>query len=395
MKYGKFLPKNGTMGFVAPSFGCNIEPYKSAFTNAKKIWANAGYSLNLGPNVYEGCGIGISNTPEKCAQEFCEWYGKEDVDVLISCGGGELMCEILEHVDFEKLRQSEPKWFMGYSDNTNLIFLLVTLCDTAAIYGPCAAAFGMEPWHKSLKDAMNVLTGMCKKVHNYDKWEKEGLKTEENPLVPYNVTEKFQIHTWTKKTGLFSAEIKTGNSNEEKLKTSGHIENTKKAKCSSNLESVMGDVDSSLEEEQHISSEISVKGRLLGGCLDCLATLCGTKFDKVAEFNEKYKEEGVLWFLEACDLNVMGIRRALWQLDAAGWFKNAKGFLIGRPYCYGEEFFGLDQYKAVVDILSKYNVPIIMDLDIGHLPPMMPLVCGSIAEAAVKDNSITIDMEYK
>ena len=377
MKYGKFLPENGTIGFVATSFGCNLEPYQSAFANAKKTWTNAGYSLSLGPNVYEGCGIGISNTPEKCAQEFNEWYEKEDVDVLISCGGGELMCEILEYVDFEKLRQSEPKWLMGYSDNTNLIFLRATLCDTAAIYGPCAAAFGMEPWHESLKDAMNMLTGMCKKVHNYDKWEKEGLKTEENPLVPYNVTEKFQLHTWTKETGLLSAEIKTGNSNQE------------------NLESVTGAIGSLSEKERHISSEISVKGRLLGGCLDCLATLCGTKFDKVAEFNEKYEEDGVLWFLEACDLNVMGIRRALWQLDAAGWFKNAKGFLIGRPYCFGEEFFGLDQYKAVVDILSKYNVPIIMDLDIGHLPPMMPLVCGSVAEARVKDNSITIDMEYK
>ena len=347
MKYGKFLPENGTIGFVAPSFGCNIEPYKSAFENAQKVWTKAGYSLSLGPNVYEGCGIGISNTPEKCAQEFNEWYEKEDVDVLISCGGGELMCEILPYVDFEKIQQGEPKWFMGYSDNTNLIFLLATLCDTAGIYGPCAAAFGMEPWHESLKNSMEILTGMCKRVHNYDKWEKEGLKTEENPLMPYNVTEKFELRTWTK-----------------------------------------GD-------ELSLKKELKVKGRFLGGCLDCLATLCGTKFDKVEEFNERYKEDGVLWFLEACDLNVMGIRRALWQLDEAGWFKNAKGFLIGRPYCYGEEFFGLDQYKAVIDILSKYNVPIIMDLDIGHLPPMMPLVCGSLAEATVKDNSITIDMEYK
>ena len=115
MKYGKFLPENGTIGFVAPSFGCNIEPYKSAFENAQKVWTKEGYSLSLGPNVYEGCGIGISNTPEKCAQEFNEWYEKEDVDVLISCGGGELMCEILPYVDFEKIRQEEPKWFMGYS----------------------------------------------------------------------------------------------------------------------------------------------------------------------------------------------------------------------------------------------------------------------------------------
>ena len=58
MRYGKFLPENGTIGFVAPSFGCNIEPYKSAFANAQNIWMEEGYSLSLGPNVYEGWPIG-------------------------------------------------------------------------------------------------------------------------------------------------------------------------------------------------------------------------------------------------------------------------------------------------------------------------------------------------
>ena len=249
MRYGKFLPENGTIGFVAPSFGCNIEPYKSAFANAQNIWMEEGYSLSLGPNVYEGCGIGISNTPEKCAREFNDWYAKEDVDVLISCGGGELMCEILPHVDFEKIRKGEPKWFMGYSDNTNLTFLLVTLCDTAAIYGPCAAAFGMNPWHESLKDAMEILKGSNQSVHNYEKWEKEGLKTEEKPLEPYNVTEPFALCTWTPEAGL------------------------------------------SKENKQNIQ----IEGRLLGGCLDSLATLCGTKFDQVKQFNETYKEDGEFW----------------------------------------------------------------------------------------------------
>ncbi len=31
MKYPEFLSEHGTIGFVAPSFGCNIEPYRSAF----------------------------------------------------------------------------------------------------------------------------------------------------------------------------------------------------------------------------------------------------------------------------------------------------------------------------------------------------------------------------
>jgi len=91
----------------------------------------------------------------------------------------------------------------------------------------------------------------------------------------------------------------------------------------------------------------------------------------------------------------MSIRRALWQLSHAGWFEGVKGFLIGRPYCFGEEFLGLDQYQAVTDVLGKYDVPIILDADIGHLPPMMPLVCGSLASVTVNGNDIRVDMEYK
>lgn len=53
-----------------------------------------------------------------------------------------------------------------------MTYLLATICDTASVYGPCAAAFGMEPWHASLKDAFGILTGETKEVHGYDKWER-------------------------------------------------------------------------------------------------------------------------------------------------------------------------------------------------------------------------------
>ena len=66
MKYPKFLPEKGTIGFVAPSFGCNIEPYRSAFNHALEKFRAMGHQTDLGPNCYEGSGIGISNTPEAC-----------------------------------------------------------------------------------------------------------------------------------------------------------------------------------------------------------------------------------------------------------------------------------------------------------------------------------------
>lgn len=339
MRIPKFVKKGDFIGFVAPSFGCNIEPYYTAFKNAGKKLSEQGFLLDIGPNCYEGQGIGISNTPEKCAEEINTYFAKKEVSALISCGGGELMCEILDGVDFEKIKINEPKWFMGYSDNTNLTFLLATLGDTASIYGPCAPAFGMEPWHPALQDAVSLFMGEKTEFTGYPLWEKESKKDEEHPLEPYFVTEESHLV--------------------------------------------------SFPEGEH-----EIEGRLLGGCLDCLGTLAGTKFDQVASFAERYQKDGIIWYMEACDLNVMGIRRTLWQLEHAGWFRHVKGFLIGRPLHFGEEMFGLDQYRAVTDVLAHHQVPIFMDLDIGHLPPMMPMVNGAYANVRVSGNDIKISYDF-
>lgn len=355
MRYPDYLKSNGTIGLVAPSFGCSIEPYYSAFLHAQKKWKSLGYKLDLGLNCYAQEGIGISNTPLACGTELTEYYLSKENECLISCGGGELMCEILDYVDFEQIKKAHPKWYMGYSDNTNMTFLLATLCDTASIYGPCASSFGMEVWHDALHDAMNILTGKkamgeaagssdwC--VKNYDGWEKESLKSPEQPLAPYNITEPLKLRN-------FLGGVKT----EESL---------------------------------------TVEGRLLGGCLDCLITILGTKYDKVTEFAERYQQDGILWFIESCNMDPMAIRRAMWQMEHAGWFRYAKGFLIGRPGCYGQEVMGLDQYQAVLGILEKYNVPIIMDMDLGHLPPMMPIVTGSYGKVSVEKNQMTLEMSKR
>ena len=75
MRIPKFLEASGTIGFVAPAFGCNMEPYRSGFDAAQKTFAALGHTMILGPNCYEGSGIGISNTPTKCGEDqyiFCK-----------------------------------------------------------------------------------------------------------------------------------------------------------------------------------------------------------------------------------------------------------------------------------------------------------------------------------
>ena len=43
MKYGKFLENSGRIGFVAPSFGCVKEPYRTAFDHALKVLKKKGF----------------------------------------------------------------------------------------------------------------------------------------------------------------------------------------------------------------------------------------------------------------------------------------------------------------------------------------------------------------
>ncbi len=338
MKYPAPLPPGGTIGYAAPSFGVSIEPYRSAFQHALSVFRNLGYKEDLGPNVYKGEGIGKSSSAESCGRELTEMYVSEKNDVLFSVGGGETMCEDLPYVDFDAIRNARPKWYMGYSDNTNFTFLLPTLTDTAAIYGPCAPSFGMKPWHRAVQDAFDLVTGKINSVESYDGWEKESLKSELAPLESYHITEPNLMK--------------------------------------------FGEWDGRAFE-----------GRLLGGCLDCLANLCGTRFDRVKEFIERYENDGILWFLESCDLNVFEMRRALWELREAGWFRTAKGFLIGRPMLMGQELFGLNQYDAVLDMLQGFDVPILMDLDIGHLPPMMPLISGGYAKV-LRSETGGLKIEY-
>ncbi len=330
MRYPEFLKAGQKIGYVAPSFGCVIEPYHSLFENALKVLQEKGYQNILGPNVYENSGVGKSSSPQSCAAEVNRFFMEEDCSVILSCGGGETMCEDLPYFDFPGIARARAKWYMGYSDNTHLTFTLPTLCDTAAIYGSCAPAFGQIPWDDSIRDSYNLLTGKNLTLRNYPFFVSPEAPEAEDPLAPTPYTE--------------------------------------------------ADCRRQFIGKREETGEIRVSGRLLGGCLDCLLMLLGTPYGKTDAFNQKYKEDGVLWFLEACDLNPMSIRRGLWQLRQAGWFACAKGFLIGRPLHFAEDYMGVDRINAVLDTLGDMDLPILLDLDIGHLPPRMPLISGAFAE---------------
>lgn len=357
MRYPDFIKEHARLGFIAPSFGCaSLEPYHTRFQEALNFFEGQGYVPVIGPNVYLEEGIGKSTTAEKCGAEINEFFLTDQCDAVLSVGGGETMCEDLEFVDFDGLIAAKPKWFMGYSDNTNLTYTLATICDTASLYGPNASSYGMRPLHPYLTDTLSLLEGKTLSAHNYNAWEIEGLDSPENPTATLNCTEPFQMSVYH----------------------DGVLHEPCQA-C----------------DGKNDTAEFTVSGRMLGGCLDILCVLCGTKFDHTKDFIEKYDADGTIFFLESCDLNPLAILRGLWQLKNAGWFKNSKAFLFGRPLHINESIMGLDCRQVVIHVLGDLGVPIFFDLDIGHLPPQMPIICGAIGTVQAKGNSISIDYTLK
>lgn len=345
MRFPAHIAPGQVIGVTAPSFGATTEPYISRFEFAARKFAEAGYRIQAGETCRMSDGLGISTSPERSARELEAFYLDDGIQAVISCGGGELMCETVGHIDFRKLSDARPKWFMGYSDNTNFIFPLATISGVAGIYGPTFTGFGKR-WEQAEADALALLEGKTRVIRGYPRFqspEADDRAAEDDPLSPYVLDCEKKLRSFVLRDG--------------RLVPADRYE------------------------------EIAASGILLGGCLDVLANLCGTRLDNMEEFN---KANGAsAWVLESCDGNPMEIRRQVWHLDQAGWFDNVSIFVIGRPLSsWQRSMMGVDQYNAVTDILARHGVPVIMDADVGHISPAVPLVIGAQTRVSARGDDL-------
>lgn len=327
----KYIKTNPTFYLVAPSFGCTTSPYDKRLKKALKTFSKLKINTIIGPNCFKNEGIASSNTPYLRAQEFHDAYSS-NADVIISVGGGELMFDILQHIDFDLIKTKPFKWFIGFSDNTNLTYTLTTICDIPTIYGPNAPSFYSYPLQYDTLDLLRLLRGE-KIFYGYEGFMLEKSKA----LYPkYNFDHKKVI------TSYFYTK--------------------------------------------------PFNGILLGGCLDCLVNICGTKFDNTKTYINNHKDKGIIFYFEACDLNSVGIKRALLKLKYSGWFdNNIKGFLIGRSLNYFDESFGLTSKQAYLSELQEYKIPILLDIDLGHIDPSLPIKNGGYATISYENNNIKIE----
>ena len=69
---------------------------------------------------------------------------------------------------------------------------------------------------------------------------------------------------------------------------------------------------------------------------------------------------------------------------------NVKGFLIGRTRLYKDKSFEVTPVESYIDLLKEYNVPLLINIDLGHLSPSMPMKNGAYAKVLFENNNIKI-----
>ena len=320
MIYPEFLKEHDTIGVTAPSDGVTDEVKLKRLDNAIKNFEEKGFIIKETSNVR--CSVkGRSSSSKERAEELESLYKDDNIKTIITSGGGDFLLEMLSEVNFNAIKDN-PKWLQGYSDPTGLLFTITTNLDIATVYSDNFKTFGMEPWHKSLENNLEILKGNIIEQTSFSKYEED--KKLITGLEPFNLTKKVY---WK-------------NLNNEDV--------------------------------------INIKGRMIGGCLDLITELFGTRFDNTKAFLEKYKDDGIIWYFDVCELSSESLIRTLWKLKDNGYFKCTKGILFSRVYSCNS-YYDISYEEAIYESLKDLNIPIIINADIGHVSPRMTIINGAIA----------------
>ena len=336
MIYPKFIKNENIIGVPAPSDGAYCEEYMRRYKNAQLNLEKRGYKVQLSKNIFHS-EKGRSSDAITRAKELNEMF-ENNTNAIICAAGGEFLVELLPYIEFNKLVKN-PKWVVGFSDPTGILFPITTKHDIATMYGNNFGSFGAEEYHKSLEENMKILEGKIITQNSYELYENE--RSEKiTGLEGYNLTDKVY---W---------------------KTIGN-------------------------------KEVRINGRIIGGCIDIITELAGTKYDGVKEFNEKYKKDGIIWYFDNCELSKEELIRTLWKFNELEYFKYTKGIIFGRN---GQEVsynYNTMEEALIDSVLSKLNVPIIYDADISHKGPSMTIINGAIAKVDCKNGKGSIKFELQ
>ncbi|MDT0380402.1 LD-carboxypeptidase [Streptomyces sp. DSM 42041] len=324
IRFPRPLVPGDRVGVTAPSSGVPKELRARLDVAVRTIEAR-GFEVVVG-DCLDGTTHLSAPAPER-ARELTEMLLDPAIRAVVPPWGGETGIDVIPHLDFARLRDAQPTWVVGFSDVSTLLTPLTLVSGMATLHGnnlmdtPYRVPEGLLGW----LDIVTLAPGSRftqtppgrHRASGWDDWVGDP-----------------EAHTYT-------------------LDTPGRWKR----------------LDS--------DADLDVRGRLLGGCIETLCNLSGTPYADTTAFARAASEDGLLVYVEACEDNAFSICRNLHGMRLAGFFEGANAVLVGRTAAPDTDT--LTQHEAVLDALGPLGVPILADVDCGHVPPYLPLVNGALA----------------
>lgn len=326
----KRLTPGDTIGVVTPSWG-GPSTFPHRLDNAIAFLESKGYRVRVAPHARGDAGF-VSASAEDRASDLHEMFGDPSVTAIIASVGGDHSCHLLPLLDFELIR-SNPKIFIGFSDIT---------------------------------------------VLNVAIWQGTGLTTFNGPAMMTDFAEFPTPFEYT-------------------------IDYLERAVCAPRAIGVIEPASAWTEEMLDWATKTDLtrprrleaspgwswlrpgvaEGALIGGCLESLQHLRGTRY--WPDFG------GRILFLETSEMKpspatVDGI---LMDYENMGVLEEISGLLFGRPMYYSDEEKAALR-DVIIDRTAGYSFPVISDMDFGHTAPQFTLPIGCRARIDSRNESFTV-----
>jgi muramoyltetrapeptide carboxypeptidase LdcA involved in peptidoglycan recycling len=260
----------------------------------------------------------VSDSAEHRVQDLHDMFRDPEVRLVLAAIGGDHSCHLLPRLDFELIRR-HPKAFMGYSDITVLNLAIWRETGLVTFNGPA------------------LLTDFA----------------EHPRMLPY--TEQWWLRALCSAEPIGALEPAPAWTEEIlEWRTQRDLERPRRLTPSPGWSWLRGGV---------------AEGPLVGGCLESLQHLRGTRFWP--------DWDGALFFFETSEekpspAKVDGI---LMDYEVMGVLARIRGLLVGRPMHYTDE-----EKRALHAVLLErtqaHGFPLVADVDFGHTAPQLTLPIG-------------------
>ncbi|MSS15281.1 S66 family peptidase [Porcincola intestinalis] len=369
MKYPEFLKKGDLIGICAPSAG--IGRKLESFDRSLGILRAEGYRIKETASVRLDSDRGGS--AQVRGNELNTLFADPEVKMVMAASGGDFLDEMLPYADFEQMKRN-PKWLMGASDPTGLLFPYTTICDVATLYGCNAGSYDLPD-----SAGMQCTPGSDGCQLQDDQPAPGNSRTGQDDRQPQAIRTEHQ-------TGL-ADESRYLRDNLRFLKGENPVQETseKHLGCAPFLaERIQFDTPTVWKSN---TGAIHTTGRCIGGCIDVLKDLIGTPYDGASLFVDRYGEkDGIIWYFDNFALSAEMLYRTFLQMKYAGWFRFTKAVLLGRTLFEKSES-GMTYDEAVEwafggvgqkEMPGSPQIPVIWEADIGHTIPHMTMINGAI-----------------